>query len=255
MGRTERILEPPKLSTKGARWYCLGVHEARATGSLCEGREELIEWIGLNSAEESLTHGSMSESTPAEGGQRKPSLNKNIKKLRAITTVCGLARSWQKWVCENEDKQSTEPSGWAPGEPAQRGEKKKPQPKETPAKHTNEEEKDDDYVGSIKTALVVKTVQSSAQERSAGVGMLAEKLGRDPSAGEEVDRLLSRKGSPTLRRMCGSISEITKALKETEGRKKNDMEDSGFSEADERSLESEGGAEDEVNIRKSSGPV
>ncbi len=46
--------------------------------------------------------------------EKKPSANKNIKKLRAISMVCSLTRSWQQWVSENEEMQSSEPSGWAP---------------------------------------------------------------------------------------------------------------------------------------------
>ncbi|XP_041932505.1 actin binding Rho activating protein b [Alosa sapidissima] len=197
----------------------------------------------------------MSESTPAEGGPRKPSTNKNIKKLRAISTVCGLARSWQKWVSQNEEKQSTEPAGWSPGDPdPPPGEMRKPLPKVAPLKPSASEAGDDDNEGGIKTALVVKTVQSSVTERSSGVGMLAERLGRDPSAGDEVDRLLNRKQSPTRRRMGGTVSQMTKTLKETR-RKKSDTDDSGFSEAEERGPESEGVAEDGIMLKRPTGPV
>lgn len=211
---------------------------------MCVDRAELCR------GRETNTGGSMSgESKPAEGGQRKASVNKNIKKLRTISAVCSLARSWQKWVSENEEKQATEPSGWAPGDPdPPPAEKKKVVPKVASVKLASEA----DDMGSIKTRQVVKTVQSSAQERSAGVGMLAERLGRDPTAGNEVDRLLSRNRSPTRRRMEGTISHATKNLKETSQRKRSD---SGFSEAEERSPESEEGAEDEVILKKSTGPV
>ncbi|XP_062385484.1 actin binding Rho activating protein b [Sardina pilchardus] len=200
----------------------------------------------------------MSESTPAEGAPRKPSTNKNIKKLRAITTVCGLARSWQKWVSHNEEKQSTEPSGWSPGDPKPPpGEMRKPTHKVAPPKPPAGEAEgngDDDDEGGIRTALVVKTVQSSVTERSSGVGALAERLGRDPAAGDEVDRLLNRKRSPTRRRMEGTISHATRTLKETR-RKKSDTDDSGFSEAEERGPESEGGAEDGIMLKRPSRPV
>lgn len=191
----------------------------------------------------------MSESVPADSGQKKPSLNKNIKKLRTISTVCSLARSWQRWVSDNEEKQSTEPTGWSPDTPDLPTQKKKPRPKETPPKPP---ENDDD--GGIKTVLVVKTVQSSVQEKSSGVGALAERIGRDPTAADEVDRLLYRKRSPTRRRMGGAVSQITKGIKEME-KGKNDTDDSGFSEADERTLELEGGAEDGLKIKRSAGPV
>uniref|UniRef100_A0AAV2K0V1 Actin-binding Rho-activating protein n=1 Tax=Knipowitschia caucasica TaxID=637954 RepID=A0AAV2K0V1_KNICA len=53
----------------------------------------------------------------AEGNanpQKKTYTNKNIKKLRTVSLVCGLTSSWQRWVSDNETKQAKEPSGWAP---------------------------------------------------------------------------------------------------------------------------------------------
>ncbi|XP_063040893.1 actin binding Rho activating protein b [Engraulis encrasicolus] len=196
---------------------------------------------------------STTESTPAEGGaQKKASLNKNIKKLRTISAVCGLARSWQRWVSDNEEKQSTEPSGWSPDplENVVLPTQKRPRPKEAPPKPPVD---DQECGGGIKTALVVKTVQSSVTEKSSGVSALAERIGRDPSANEEVDRLLYGKRSPTRRRMGGSVSMITKGIKHMD-RVRSDTEDSGFHEAD---TEIEGGGAEEggVTIKRSTGPV
>ncbi|XP_077447446.1 actin binding Rho activating protein b [Stigmatopora argus] len=49
-----------------------------------------------------------------EAAQWKAAGNKNIKKLRAVSMVCGLAKSWQHWISENERKHASEPSGWSP---------------------------------------------------------------------------------------------------------------------------------------------
>uniref|UniRef100_A0AAY4EQ79 Actin-binding Rho-activating protein n=1 Tax=Denticeps clupeoides TaxID=299321 RepID=A0AAY4EQ79_9TELE len=143
---------------------------------------------------------------------RKTSTNKNIKKLRAVSAVCSLARSWQKWVSENEEKQSSEPSGWAPavlGEPEDK--RVTPREKKPPLKAEGAEDEGDSR---IRTKQVVKSV------------------------GE---------------RMCTNmVSEVAKGWKEMEKEKRDrsvDTEDSGFSEAEERSPESEGGAQEAKEVR------
>lgn len=165
-----------------------------------------------------------------QSSQRKPSTNKNIKKLRTISMVCSLAGSWQQWVTENEQKQASEPSGWAPsplGGPAEEQTKtrvpKKPplaqsQPTgasqnhvigsgetrttATPRKETKDAPKTEEAKTSaeppspIKVKEVVKTVTSGVQERSAGIGLLTEMIKKESlPSGEEVDRLLKKKCS------------------------------------------------------------
>lgn len=178
-----------------------------------------------------------------KAGERKPSSNKNIRKLRAASMVCSLTSSWQQWVSESEKKQASEPSGWAPsslgGEPEEPN--KKWAPKKPPATQTQPmSEKNAENIISpsqgapinegiqnsepsrIKTKQVVKTVSSGIQEKSAGVGLLAEKMKRESlPSDEEIDRLLKKKSSPTRRRKCSNmVSSLTKSWKQVENERK-----------------------------------
>lgn len=218
----------------------------------------------------------MSEKRNGQASQRKPSTNKNIKKLRTISMVCSLANSWQQWVAENESKQASEPSGWAPAsslggpeEPEKKWVPKKPLPvqtqqteaptaqRQTSTSKTDEVKTSDEppVVSCIKTKQVVKTVTSSVQEKSAGVGLLTEKIKRErlPSD-EEIDRMLKKKNSPTRRRKCSNmVSSLTKSWKQVENEQKlvkegggprealacGDKGDSGPSEVDKEGLEVE----------------
>lgn len=179
--------------------------------------------------------------------QRKPSTNRNIKKLRTITKVCGLASSWQQWIRENEKKQASEPTGWcpyseAPEEPKRTWVPKKPPPtpdkttvdadlKETEAKvekvPTSAESPEN--VSLIKTKQVVKTVTSSVTEKSVGVGLLAEKIKKETlPSDEEIDRLLTKKTSPTRRRKCSNmVASLTKSWKQVENEQKQDRDRDG----------------------------
>ncbi|XP_068432222.1 actin binding Rho activating protein b [Clinocottus analis] len=201
-----------------------------------------------------------------QSGQRKPSTNKNIKKLRAISMVCSLAGSWQQWVSENEQKQASEPSGWAPfslGGPTEEQTKtrvpKKPppapiQPTEAPRKHvlssgetrkaatpreetedaskTEEDKTSDESPSRIKVKEVVKTVTSRvhpAGHRSAGIGLLTERIINESlPSGEEIDKLLRKKCSPTCRRKCSNVvSSLTKSWKQVEKEQKLGKEGGG----------------------------
>lgn len=175
--------------------------------------------------------------------QRKPSVNKNIKKLRTLSVVCNLARSWQEWICENEEKQANEPTGWAPesndDDNTEKKEPKKPASTERKIKNSQDSEHRPED-SRIKTKQVVKTVTRDAQEKSAGIEFLTNRICRDPKA-EELDRILSNKSSPTRRRKCSSmVSELTQNWKIIENERKRageSSEGSGISEAKERALE------------------
>ncbi|XP_036371881.1 actin binding Rho activating protein b [Megalops cyprinoides] len=202
---------------------------------------------------------------------RNPSANKNIRKLRAASMVCSLTRSWQRWVSENEEKQAGEPSGWSPDSdsrlerartgpsekrprPNQSGTAVAPAPTGDASHHPGSQDsslRDGKAQLGIKSKQVVKSVSSTAQEKGMGVGFLTSRYGREP---DEVDRLLSKKASPTRRRKCSNlVSELTKGWKEVEREKQQkeaggleggrapsiDTEDSGFSEADDRSLDTD----------------
>lgn len=180
-----------------------------------------------------------------KASERKQSSSRNAKKLRAVSMVCSLTSSWQQWVTENETKQASEPTGWAPDslggekeEPRKKWATKKPpsaptQPAaesnaETPISHGESSSKkvstsqDPETSSRIKTKQVVKTVTSSAQEKSAGIDLLTEKIKKESlPSGEEIDRLLKKKSSPTRRRKCSNVvSSLTKSWKQVEKEKK-----------------------------------
>ncbi|XP_045915551.1 actin binding Rho activating protein b [Micropterus dolomieu] len=195
----------------------------------------------------------MSDKQTSQASQRKPSSNKNIKKLRTVSMVCNLTSSWQQWVTENEIKQASEPSGWSPSslggptEPKKTWVSKKPAPAQTQPTEASQthvitsaeaqktltphnETLDASNTGEVKTSAeqlvasrikvkqVVKTVTSGVQEKSVGIGLLTEKIKKEslPSA-EEIDRLLKKKSSPTRRRKCSNmVSSLTKSWKQVE---------------------------------------
>lgn len=196
----------------------------------------------------------MSDKQSGQASQRKASTNKNIKKLRTISMVCSLTSGWQQWVRENENKQATEPSGWAPPslggptvEPKKKWVPKNPPPAQiqppdasqdhvlssgedqktlTPHKETRDASKTEEVETSaeppvascIKVKQVVKTVTSGAQEKGAGIGILTEKIQKESQpSDEEIDRLLKKKSSPTRHRKCSNmVSSMTKSWKQME---------------------------------------
>ncbi|XP_072530995.1 actin binding Rho activating protein b [Salminus brasiliensis] len=196
----------------------------------------------------------MSESEPAGTSQRKPSVNKNIKKLRTLSVVCNLAKSWQQWICENEEKQASEPTGWAPesyeNPKTSKKEQTKPGPSQNQSQKPQGQEKEvqeEPGESRIKTKQVVKTVTRDVQEKSAGIEFLTNRICRDPAA-EELDKMLNKRSSPTRRRKCSNmVSELTQSWKVVEKERKRAGEadqDSGSSEAKERALELDAGSED-----------
>ncbi|XP_028317796.1 actin binding Rho activating protein b [Gouania willdenowi] len=198
---------------------------------------------------------------------KKPSTNKNIKKLRAISMVCSLTSSWQQWVKDNETKQSSEPSGWCPSSLGGTDEKPKKTwtPKKLPMTQTQpseassapkisptlqhapktKEAKDSDELqglSPIKTKQVMKTVKSAVQEKSAGIELLAEKIQKKSlPSNEEIDKILKKKNSPTRRRKCSNVvSSLTKSWKQVENEHKAEGRPCGDGEASVQSEDSSG---------------
>ncbi|XP_026157005.1 actin binding Rho activating protein b [Mastacembelus armatus] len=197
----------------------------------------------------------MSDRKTSQLSQRKPSTNKNIKKLRTISVVCSLTSSWQQWASENEKKQASEPSGWVPSslggpeEPKKTWVPKKPpapppQPtrvsQESPTASEDakkpitshnksqdasiiEEDKtaEQPLESRIKTKQVVKTVTSGVLEKGSGISLLTERIKKESLQSiEEIDRLL-KKSSPTRRRKCSNmVSSLTKSWKQVENEEK-----------------------------------
>ncbi|MBN3318229.1 ABRA protein, partial [Atractosteus spatula] len=208
----------------------------------------------------------MSESNP-KANQKKPP-NKNVKKLRTVSMVCNLAKSWQQWASENEERQASEPSGWTPSE--EKREILNPKKYQHPLRQktcskentgTKQTAVSDPAAGKlentseslpldskIRSKQVVKTVTSKVQEKGMNIGYLTDKYQKE---NEEVDKILNAKSSPTRRRRCSNlVSELTKGWKVMEKESKDSMgptgpkrtdsmdtEDSGFSEGDEKMQE------------------
>lgn len=182
--------------------------------------------------------------------QNKPSSNKNIRKLRAASMVCSLTSSWQHWVSENEKKQASEPTGWAPpsledptAEPKKTWSPRKPPPPQAQktseilvAQTSNPQGVQNSSQPCIKTKQVLKTV--TLQEKGATVGLLTEKTKREPlPSDEEIDRLLRKRSSPTRRRKCSNmVSSLTKSWKQMENEQKLSKDEGGL--AEERKKES-----------------
>ncbi|MEQ2208035.1 hypothetical protein XENOCAPTIV_023482, partial [Xenoophorus captivus] len=168
--------------------------------------------------------------------------------------VCSLTSSWQQWVTENEKKQASEPSGWAPsslgGQPEEHKNKwtpKKSLPTQTlltPESHAGSQispSQGASIIEGVQTSeevllpsrirmkQVVKTVSSSIQEKCTGVTFLAEKMKRESlPSGEEIDRLLKKRSSPTRHRKCSNmVSSLTKSWKQVENEQKLGKEGGG----------------------------
>uniref|UniRef100_A0A672I049 Actin-binding Rho-activating protein n=1 Tax=Salarias fasciatus TaxID=181472 RepID=A0A672I049_SALFA len=202
--------------------------------------------------------------------QRKPSTNRNIKKLRTVSMVCSLTSSWQRWVADNERKLASEPTGWCPsslGGPEEQPRKtwvpkKLPEPPGASETHslaqTSQREveapEEPPEASRIKTVQVVKTVTSSAQEKGAGIGFLSEKIQRESlPAGEEIDKLLRKRSSPTRRRKCSNmVSSLTKSWKQVENEHDNPTQ--SFTEETLQSKR-EDDSEATVRIRRPPVPV
>lgn len=192
----------------------------------------------------------MTDKQAALTQQQRTSTNRNIKKLRAISMVCGLTSSWQQWAADNEKKQASEPSGWAPsslggqteGRRRQWFPKRNPQNQPQPADGSRTHISSQDALtpgapqkgkpkavhntaepsagAAIKVKTVVKTVTSGVQEKGLGISLLTEKIKRDNLPTEdEIDQILKKKRSPTRRRKCSSmVSSLTKSWKQVENR-------------------------------------
>ncbi|KAK1805152.1 hypothetical protein P4O66_019505 [Electrophorus voltai] len=186
-----------------------------------------------------------------ETSVRTLSTNKTTKKLHTLSMVCGLARSWQQWICENEEKQASEPTGWCPDSNDKAKSKtkaptklvpseKKSQPNQAPKLQHQVEDQKEPKESRIKTKQVMKTVTRDVQEKSVGIEFLSSYICKDTAA-EEVDKILHKKSSPTLRRRCSNmVSELTRSWKAVESKQKRigeATEDKDLFEAKERVLE------------------
>ncbi|KAK6490848.1 actin-binding Rho-activating protein-like [Huso huso] len=193
----------------------------------------------------------MSESDRKSNLKKSATANKNIKKLRIISTVCSLTKSWQQWASENEDKHASEPSGWAPH--AEKEEKPKQYKKRSADQTTGSIQKTQSteklegdsgkapLESKIRSKQVTKTITSKVQEKGSDISFLTNRYKNDTN---EADKILYGNMSPTRRRKCSNlVSELTQGWKDME--KENhktpsnsmDTEDSGSLERDEKKQE------------------
>nr|XP_061808205.1 actin-binding Rho-activating protein-like [Nerophis lumbriciformis] len=147
--------------------------------------------------------------------QWKVAANKNIKKLRAVSKVCGLAKSWQHWISENERKQASEPSGWSPCQEDSTEEPQKeskveedlqrevstkvlPDPLTLPQELNKVEDANKSELTTTSSSITVKLMIKSIgpKDRNAGMKLLTQKI-------ESEDA--EEKYSPTRDTECSKI--------------------------------------------------
>ncbi|NXS55351.1 ABRA protein, partial [Brachypteracias leptosomus] len=219
--------------------------------------------------------------------EEKPSTTpakRAVHKIRMASLVFSVARGWQQWASDHQVKQAQEPSGWVPS-----AKDSSPQPVQErsfeehpiPSVKTDQGKDDGKFSAnesvivrdaeksaresdealkkfSIRSKEVTKTVVSKAYERGGDVSLLSERYENNNRSSEmtkikessAVDKILSGKLSPTIRRKCSNVvSELTKGWKQMEQEEKEaakeelllkyhddslDAEDSGYGEAEDK---------------------
>ncbi|KFV65555.1 Actin-binding Rho-activating protein, partial [Dryobates pubescens] len=219
--------------------------------------------------------------------EEKPSTapaKRAVHKIRMASLVFSVAQGWQQWASDHHTKQAQEPSGWVPtaeDSSARAVEERSFEKWSIPSVKRVQGDKEENSLAkesvttreaeknaresdealkkfSIKSKEVTKTVVSKAYERGGDVGLLSERYEKSSSSSETtkpkepsaVDRILSSRLSPTIRRKCSNmVSELTKGWKEMEQEDKEgakgelllkchndslDAEDSGYGEAEDK---------------------
>ncbi|KAJ7397587.1 Actin-binding Rho-activating protein [Pitangus sulphuratus] len=214
--------------------------------------------------------------------EEKPStapVKRAVHKIRMASQVFSLARGWQQWVSDHHIKQEQEPSGWVPtaedssAQPVRESSFKKWQIPSVKRDQGKDDEKSSVTIRdaekksresdealkmfNIKSKEVTKTVVSKAYERGGDVSLLSERYNNSSSEmtklkeeSSAIDKILSGKLSPTIRRKCSTmVSDLTKGWEhmeqeDKEGSKKDlllkcrddslDAQDSGYGEAEDK---------------------
>ncbi|NXG40854.1 ABRA protein, partial [Psilopogon haemacephalus] len=214
-----------------------------------------------------------------QGQPRAAPLKRAVHKIRMASLVFSVAQGWQQWASDHHSKQAQEPPGWVPpaadssAQPAEeRAFDKWPLPavrrdqgaEEGKAATLRDAEKNaresDEALKklSIKSKEVTKSVVSKAYERGGDVSLLSGRYEKGngspevakPQEPSALDRMLSSRLSPTIRRKCSNVvAELTKGWKQVEEEDKEgakgdlllkgredslDAEDSGYGEAEDR---------------------
>ncbi|KFO85281.1 Actin-binding Rho-activating protein [Buceros rhinoceros silvestris] len=208
-----------------------------------------------------------------------------IHKIRMASLVFSVAQGWQQWASDHQEKQAQEPSGWVPpstGDSSAQSVQERSFGKRPVTSVKRDQGKDNEKSSvlesvtirnaeknaresdealkkfSIKSKEVTKTVVSKAYERGGDVSLLSERYENNDSTSEmtkpkessAIDKILSGKLSPTIRRKCSNVvSELTKGWKEIEQEDKEgakeelllkchddslDAGDSGYGEAEDK---------------------
>ncbi|KGL80469.1 Actin-binding Rho-activating protein, partial [Tinamus guttatus] len=218
-----------------------------------------------------------------------------VHKIRTASLVVSLARGWQQWASDRNIKQAQEPSGWVPNREDSSAQPlpERPQEKWSITSAKGQQVRDDETSSAkesvtigedekksresdealkklnIKCKEVSKTVVSKAYERGGDISLLSDRYEHDNSSSEmiklkeeasAIDKVLSGKLSPTLRRKCSNlVSDLSKSWKVMEQEDKvpkqelllkcqedsMDTADSGYGEAEDR-VELEDGDQEKV---------
>ncbi|XP_068017386.1 actin-binding Rho-activating protein [Melanerpes formicivorus] len=223
-------------------------------------------------------------STASEERPSSAPAKRAVHKIRMASLVFSVAQGWQQWASDHHTKQAQEPSGWVPTAEdlsARAVEERSFEKWTIPSVKRIQGDKEENSLAkesvttreaeknaresdealkkfSIKSKEVTKTVVSKAYERGGDVSLLSERYEKSSSSPEmtkpkepsAVDRILSSRLSPTIRRKCSNmVSELTKGWKEMEQEDKEgakgelllkchndslDAEDSGYGEAEDK---------------------
>ncbi|XP_054241510.1 actin-binding Rho-activating protein [Indicator indicator] len=242
-------------------------------------------------------------STASEEKTSTAPVKRAVHKIRMASLVVSVAQGWQQWASDHHTKQAQEPSGWVPtaeDSSAQAVEERSFEKWPIPSVKRDQGNKEEKSLAkelvmtrdaeknaresdealkkfSIKSKEVTKTVVSKAYERGGDVSLLSERYEKNSSSSEmakpkepsAVDRILSSRLSPTIRRKCSNmVSELTKGWKQMEQEDKEgargelllkchndslDAEDSGYGEAEDKLEQEE--SEQEVTAVRIKRPV
>ncbi|XP_048879983.1 actin-binding Rho-activating protein [Brienomyrus brachyistius] len=125
-----------------------------------------------------------------------------VRKIRCVSMVNGLAKSWQSWANQHSVKQETIPSGWVPDSIQENEEKKESEAKPSVVSRVVKVDGSDDC--KIKTSVVTKSVTPKKSDCGNDlVSSIKEKIDSNQLVSEAEKPFLGSE-SPTRRRYCSS---------------------------------------------------
>ncbi|XP_015711528.1 actin-binding Rho-activating protein [Coturnix japonica] len=185
-----------------------------------------------------------SNMAPEEKPNKTP-VKRAVHKIRTASLVFSLARGWQQWASDHNEKRAQEPSGWVPtaGDvsaqpvherrfekwpvPSTKRDNEKSSSEESATRDAENKSRESDEAlekFNIKSKEVPKTVVSKAYERASDVNLLSGRYENNHGSSETIklkeelngiDKILNGKLSPTIRRKCSNkVSDLIKGYKE-----------------------------------------